>query len=224
MKKITFVLIASTTLFLNIANLNLAHAGKIVKWVDSNGVTQYGDKLPAEYAGRKNTEINDRGVVTKQNNLEIDPTSEADTQQKTEQARRDKILLASYSNANEIDLARDRSLEMDKAALTSLTAQKENITSRIVRNNQTVDAFKKRNKPLPVNLETEFKEAVAQSARIDKQMADRKLAMEITKKNYAADKERFIALKQVSGASIAAPTHEVTSSVVSESSKTGTQK
>jgi Domain of unknown function (DUF4124) len=224
MKKITFVLIASTTLYLNIAYLNVAHAGKIVKWVDSNGVTQYGDKLPAEYAGRKNTEINDRGVVTKQNNLQIAPTSEADTQLKAEQARRDKILLASYSSANEIDLARDRSLEMDKAALTSLTAQKENITARIVRNNQTVDAFKKRNKPLPVNLETEFKDAIAQSARIDKQMSDRKLAMEITKKNYAADKERFTALKQASGAPIAATTHEVTTSVVSESSKTDTQK
>jgi hypothetical protein len=223
MKKNTFVLIASASLFFNITFLNIAHAGKIVKWVDSNGVTQYGDKLPPEYAGRKNSEINDRGVTVKQNNIQTSPISEAESQQKADQARKDKILLASYSNANEIDLARERSLEMDKAALTSLTAQKENITARIARNNQTVDGFKKRNKPLPVNLETEFKDAVAQSARIDKQMADRKLAMEITKKNYSADKERFIALKQAAGAPITSST-EVAPAVVSESTKTGAQK
>jgi hypothetical protein len=219
MKKIIFVLIASASFF-----FNTAHAGKIVKWVDNNGVTQYGDKLPPEYAGRKNSEMNDRGLVVKQNNVQTSPKSEAETQLKIDQARKDKILIASYSNANEIDLARDRSLEMDKAALTSLTAQKDNITARIARNNQTVDGFKKRNKPLPVNLETELKDAVAQSARIDKQMADRKLAMEVTKKNFAADKERFIALKQAAGAPIEAPTAEATPAVLSESTKTDTQK
>ena len=203
MKKFIFVLIASASF-----SFNTAHAGKIVKWVDSNGVTQYGDKLPPEYAGCKNSEMNDRGLVVKQRSVQTLPISEAETQLKTDQARKDKILIASYSNANEIDLARDRSLEMDKAALTSLTAQKDNITARIARNNQTVDGFKKRNKPLPVNLETEFKNAVAQSARIDKQMADRKLAMEVTKMKFAADKERFIALKQVAGAPIDAPKAE----------------
>jgi hypothetical protein len=219
MKKFIFVLIASSCLL-----LNNAHAGKIVKWVDSNGVTQYGDKLPAEQAGRKNSEINDRGIVVKQNNVKADPASDADNQQKLEQARKDKILTASYTNANEIDLARERSLEMDKAALTSLSAQKENVTARIARNNQTADGFKKRNKPLPANLESEFKEAVTQSGRIDKQIAERKLAMETTKKNYAADKERFIALKQASGAPIAPPASEAAPAVVSESSKTGTPK
>lgn len=218
MKEITFVLIASASLF-----LNTAYAGKIVKWVDNNGVTQYGDTLPPEYADRKNSEINERGLVIKQNNVQKVPSSEAKTQLDAEQLRKDKILLASYSIANEIDLARDRSLEMDKAALTSLTAQKENITARVARNNQTVDSFKKRNKPLPVKLENEFKDAVAQSARIDKQMADRKLAMEVTKKNYAADKERFIALKQAAGR-IVTPTSEIAPPAANEMTKQGTQK
>lgn len=218
MKKNTFVLLASASLFLNLALLNPAHAGKIVKWVDSNGVTQYGDKLPPEYAGRKNSEISDRGVTVKQNNIPTAPVSEAENQQKAEQARKDKILLASYSNPNEIDLARDRSLEMHKAAITSLTAQKEGLNARIARNKETVENFKKRNKPLPINLETEFKDTVAQSGRIDKQMADRKLAMEITRKNFAADKERYIALKQAAGGSVNPPAE------ISETAITATAK
>lgn len=215
MRKSTFVLFASATLFLNIAFLNTVHAGKIVKWVDSNGVTQYGDKLPPEYAGRKNSEINDRGVTVKQNNIPTASVSEAENQQKVEQARKDKILLASYSNPNEIDLARERSLEMDKAALTSLTAQKENVTARIARNKETADGFKKRNKPLPTNLDTEFKDAIAQSVRIDKQIADRKLAMEVTKKNFAADKERYISLKQAAGAPVS-NSEEATQSAIAK--------
>lgn len=175
---------------------NLAQAGKIVKWVDKNGVTQYGDKLPPEYADRKSSEMNDRGRVVKQNNAAGSTPSEAANQDKLVQDRKDKILLASYTSANEIDLARDRSLEMDKAALTSLNAQKENLNARIARNNQTADGFKKRNKPLPANLDAEFKDALAQSGRLDKQIADRKLAMDVTKQNFAADKARFIALKQ----------------------------
>ena len=217
MKQFILALIASSCVL-----LNTAHAGKIVKWVDSNGVTQYGDKLPAEAAGRKNSEINERGIVVKQNNVKTNPPSDADIQQKLDRARKDKILTASYTSANEIDLARERSLEMDKAALTSLNAQKENVTARITRNNQTADGFKKRNKPLPANLESEFKEAVAQSTRIDKQVIERKLAMETTKKNYAADKERFIALKQASGATINEPAAEAASTVVSEPAKTST--
>jgi hypothetical protein len=55
-------------------------------------------------------------------------------------------------------------------------------------------------------------------------MADRKLAMEVTKKNFAADKERFIALKQAAGAPIEAPTAEATPAVLSESTKADTQK
>ena len=170
---------------------------KIVKWVDKQGVTHYGDRPPSFEESKSNIELNNRGLVVKKNDFAAKKTEVQDleVQQKN---RKDSILLASYTNANEIDLARDRSLEMNKAALTSLASQKETITARITRNNTVADGFKKRNKPLPANLDKEFKDALAQSGRIDKQIADRKLEMEQTRKNYADDKARFIALKQPS--------------------------
>ena len=48
-----------------------ADGKKIVKWVDSKGVTHYGDKLPAQEAGRKNAEMNAQGMVLKQNNVPV---------------------------------------------------------------------------------------------------------------------------------------------------------
>ena len=138
-------------------------------------------------------------------NAPIEHKNEAQDLQQQQQDRKDKILLASYTNANEIDLARDRSLELNKAAMTSLASQNENVAARIARNATTADGFKQRNKPLPANLDKEFKDTLAQSSRIDKQLADRKLEMEQTRKNYADDKARFLMLKQPVDANPTAP-------------------
>ena len=181
---------------------------KILKWVDKQGVTHYGDRPPTFEESKSNVELNKQGLVTKKN-APVEQKNEALDLQQQQQDRKDKILLASYTNANEIDLARDRSLEMNKAAMTSLVSQKENIAARIARNATTADGFRKLNKPLPANLDKEFKDALAQSSRIDKQMADRKLEMEQTRKNYAEDKARYLILKEPVAASNTAPASPV---------------
>ena len=188
---------------------------KILKWVDKQGVTHYGDRPPTFEESKSNVELNKQGLVTKKN-APVEQKNEALDLQQQQQDRKDKILLASYTNANEIDLARDRSLEMNKAAMTSLVSQKENIAARIARNATTADGFKKLNKPLPANLDKEFKDALAQSSRIDKQMADRKLEMEQTRKNYAEDKARYLILKEPVAASNAAPASPVAETPATE--------
>ena len=181
---------------------------KILKWVDKSGVTHYGDRPPSFEESKGNVEINKRGQVVKTNDYVVKKTNAQDLQQGN-QDRKDKILLASYTNANEIDLARERSLEMNKAALTSLASQKENLAARIARNKVTADGFNARKKPLPANLDKEFKDAIASLSVLDKQMAGRKLEMEQTNKNYTEDKARYLVLKQpiapVEPAPVAAP-------------------
>ena len=204
MNKLIWILI-STLLF----STQLAYAdAKIVKWVDSKGVTHYGDRPPSFEESKSNVEMNKQGMVTKKNSVASPKNTEQDLQQQ-QQARKDKILLESYTNANEIDLARDRNLEMSKAALTSLASQKDSILIRIARNKKTVEGLKKRNKALPANLDTEHKSAMAQSGRIDKQVTEHKLAMAQTRKNYAEDKARYLMLKQPTVAENAAPAAEV---------------
>ena len=184
---------------------------KILKWVDKQGVTHYGDRPPSFEESKSNVEMNKRGQVVKKNDYTVKKINNQDLQQGN-QDRKDKILLASYTSASEIDLARDRSLEMNKAALTSLASQKENLAARIARNNATADGFKKRNKPLPANLDKEFKDAIASANILDKQMAARKLEMEQTNQTYTQDKARYLVLKQpvapVEAAPVAAPAAE----------------
>ena len=120
-----------------------ADGKKIVKWVDSNGVTHYGDKLPAQEAGRSNSEMNNQGIVVKKNVVANKKNDVAD-QLKLDQERKEKILLASYTKPEEIDLARDRNLQLDQAAIQALTQQKINVTARTARINKTLAGFQAR--------------------------------------------------------------------------------
>jgi hypothetical protein len=192
MHKITLMIIFS---LLITSNMAVAEGKKIVKWVDNKGVTQYGDKLPASEAGRNNAEMNAQGMVVKKN-VTTNNSNELQDQQKLDQERKDKILLASYTNAEEIDLAKERNLELDKAALQALSQQKINITNRTARNNKLADGFKAQKKPLPAYLIDELKLSKTEIANIDKQIVQRKSNMAATSARYTEEKLRFMALKQ----------------------------
>ena len=192
MKNLAFIFLLS---MLAISNFAAAEGKKIIKWVDSKGVTQYGDKLPASDAGRNSTEMNTQGITVKKN-VAADKSNVLQDQQKLEQERKDKILLASYTKAEEIDLAKERNLQLDKAALQALTQQKINVTNRTARNNKLAEGFKTRKKPLPAYLSDELKLAKTELTSIDKQLLQRKLSMAATNARYTEEKLRFIALKQ----------------------------
>ena len=98
--------------------LFLTAEAKLYKWVDEKGVTHYGETIPPEYAGKDNVLFDDKGRVIKKNTRltaeERRAADEAAVQKRqaelraTEQNRKDKMLLNTYSNEKEIDLARDR--------------------------------------------------------------------------------------------------------------------
>ncbi len=218
MQKILFILVASLFAISNIAlaanknetaSSNTSGGKKIVKWVDNKGVTQYGDKLPAQEAGRNNSEMNSQGMVLKRN-VKADQKDDVLDQQKLEKIHQDKILLASYTNAEEIDLACDRNLQMDQAAVQALSQQKISTANRTERNNKTAQTIRARNKPVPPYLVEELKLSKLESVSIDKQLAQRKLNMEATRKRYAEDKARFIALKQPASVGYGADSMEAT--------------
>lgn len=197
-QKITFILLLSAGFGL-LSFSATADANKIVKWVDSNGVTHYGDKLPSQEVGRNNIEMRNNGVVIKQNiraDIKTQTLDQQKMQGKLAQERADKVLLASYTNSEEIDLACERNLQMDHAALQSLSQNKQNAMNRITHNKKTVQGFKDNDKPLPAYLTEELKQSQLELGSINKQIAQRKQNIETTRKRYTEEKNRFIALKQ----------------------------
>lgn len=200
LKKITFILLLNASLSL-LSFSATADTNKIVKWVDSNGVTHYGDKLPSQEAGRNNIEMRNNGIVIKQNIRADKKTETIDhqiEQEKLAQERADKVLLASYTKPEEIDLACERNLQMDHAALQSLAQNKQNVVSRITHNKKTVQSLQAKLKPLPDSLTEELKQSQIELGNINKQIAQRKQNIEAVRKRYAEEKNRFIVLKQPS--------------------------
>jgi len=81
------------------------------RWVDENGVTHYGDAVPAEYARQGRSELNSQGVELKQYPRQLSPEEAAAAQKSAaEQARQrqhDAFLLNTYTRMADIEQLRD---------------------------------------------------------------------------------------------------------------------
>lgn len=198
MKKVALILVLSIHSAIHCLPV-MADGNKIVKWKDSAGTTHYGDKLPSDEAGRSNTQLNNRGIIIKQTQKTDQKTQALDQQKEQEklaQQRADKVLLASYTKPEEIDLACERNLQTDYAALQSLAQSKQNVLARVTHSDKAAQALKAKNMPLPASLSDELKQSQAELSRINKQIAQRNANIAATRQRYAEEKSRFITLKQ----------------------------
>ena len=177
-----------------------ADGGRIVKWKDDKGVTHYGDKIPMQYSNGENTVINKQGITVKRNKPATyqDQTVEA---HKIEQDKKDRALLSAFTSEDEIDLARDRNLQLDQLTLEGLELQKVNSKKRLTDMQKYAAGFKKNKKPIPADLAKDVATNEAELAKIDKQIAERKGMMDATRKRFDDDKQRYIALKNYSNGS-----------------------
>jgi hypothetical protein len=88
----------------------------LYKWVDDQGVTHYGDRVPPEYVNQEQHIINGHGIET----ARIDPPKSAEQiaaeEQKKlaaeQQSSRDKNLLNTYGAVSEIERLRDQRLAL----------------------------------------------------------------------------------------------------------------
>lgn len=114
MKK-TLLTICALTLTASVA------AEGLYKWVDKNGVTHYGDAIPAEYAAGERHVLNEHGVTVKtmarekteaERAAEAAQAAEIERQRVAEQRQRerDQVLLDTYLSIEEIGMLRDRRL------------------------------------------------------------------------------------------------------------------
>ncbi|HEX5538560.1 MAG TPA: DUF4124 domain-containing protein [Methylophilaceae bacterium] len=168
--------------------------GTIIKWVDEKGVTHYGDSLPAQYSGHDNSVINSQGVLLKRNQAAHAGEKPAD-QATLDQQRRDRALLATFTTADEIDLARDRNLQMDKTALQSLQQRLQSAKERLAANQKVADGFAQRKQAVPADLAGDMKDNQAEVAKLEDQISQRRKNMETTQKRFDDDKRRFNELK-----------------------------
>lgn len=88
----------------------------LYKWVDSEGVTHYGDRIPPEYANQEQHVMNSRGIEISHLDAQKSPEQLAIEDQKkldaAQSAVRDKNLLSTYVSVQEIERLRDQRLTL----------------------------------------------------------------------------------------------------------------
>ena len=103
-------------------SLSFASQAKLYKWVDENGQTHFGDKIPPKYQMKKHQELNQSGGVVKQYEAAETPEQRAERRRlerekkKAElaakkQQQRDRVLLDTYTTERDLILARDSRLD-----------------------------------------------------------------------------------------------------------------
>lgn len=108
-------------------------------WVDDEGIVHYGDSVPPEYADKPKDVINEHGVTVdhirgKKTTEEIEAERAAAelAMQKELQNRADRALLATYQNVDEIEMHRDRRIELFQAQSRVTELYLRNLDRRLV--------------------------------------------------------------------------------------------
>jgi len=112
--------------------------GTAYTWVDDDGVRHYGDRIPVEYADKPKEVVNEYGVVVghiqgKRTAEQIQAEKEAAAlaMQAELQRRADQALLATYVNVTEIEMHRDRRIELFQAQARVTELYLRNLNRRL---------------------------------------------------------------------------------------------
>lgn len=177
------------------------------RWVDGSGRVHYTDTMPPQQAGMGHQELDKQGRVvrdvertrrTAEEQRRADEArrrAEAERQRELEQERRDRALLTSYTSEEEIDLVRDRALELEQLQLDSLQAQMNNASEKLTYANGEIKKYAGPGKVVPRSFLQMREEAQNDLARIGGMLQQRQQNLEEIRAKYESDKLRFRELK-----------------------------
>jgi hypothetical protein len=105
------------------------------KWVDENGVTHYGDRIPPQYAKKESSVLNKQGVEIGRNDAQKTPDQLAEEARLHEAALRqkqhDSFLLTTYSTVKDIESLRDERLGQISGQRRAAEAYIDGLHSRL---------------------------------------------------------------------------------------------
>ena len=190
-----------------VVGVGQAPAQKIVCWKDKAGkVVGCGDKVPPEFQDNATKELSKRGVVVNQSapsptadqkraqQAELDRKA-ADEQKASEIRRKDRALLDTFSTEKEIDLKRNRDIQLIESNIEAQQTNLKNANDRQIDARIRIDQMKKENKPIPVPLQDDFDRAEAGKTKIQNQISQKRKEIADLNLQYDEMKRRFAELK-----------------------------
>ncbi len=191
-----------------------AQAQKIVCWKDGTGkVIGCGDRVPPEFQKNESKRL-DSGGITRQTTVSAEEAArlKAEADKKAalkldedrriaEQRRQDTALVNTYTSTAEIDVRRDRELQVVDLQIQQLRNAVKGAVDAHSAQKARYANFEKRGK-IPDNVKGDLKQAAEQEERVKGRIAEKEKDKERISTSYAQQKARFIELK---GAPAAAP-------------------
>lgn len=179
---------------------------KMYKWVDSKGKTHYGDTIPPEYANQGNVQLDKGGQVVKKTDAALTPAQiqardDAEAKAKQEKIdqmevqRRDKALLATYTELKEIDASLQRNLGQLDVQIKSNELRIKSVQGRLDSLKQQQAGFVQRKQPVPPDVANAVKSGEAEIAHLRDNIAKLDQEKIAKRQRFATDKARFRELK-----------------------------
>lgn len=183
-------------------------AAQIKCWTNNEGVRECGNRVPPEYAQQGHQELSERGMV-------IDEQEAVKTREELEQearraeqlaeeerereelVRRDKVLLATFSTVEDIEIVRDQRLGAIEASIKLARKRTEiiqaDLDKRIQAAAQAERAGKTPNEALLQDIESLRRQINNNNDYIEEKLSEQ----EATRVEYEANIERFRELKRL---------------------------
>ncbi len=180
--------------------LSLPAAAKLYKWVDDNGVTHYSETIPPEYANKNRSELSTSGRVVKKEILtpeqrrareEAEAGKRAEEEAARELKRRDKALLNTYSSVEEIDLARERTIQQVQSRINSISSQIKRATDELNALKTEAVSNTSAGRAVPPSLKEDLEETQTRLTKLQQELEQAKTEKSGVEARYEADKTRY---------------------------------
>lgn len=176
------------------------------KWTDDKGKVHYGDTLPAEYANRGSAQMNQAGQIIKKTDAALTPEqiqardeaeakSKKDKAEALERQRRDKALLATYTDVREINLSLERNLGQLDVQIKSNELRIKSVQGRLETYKKQEGMLAQKKKPMPPDLLNDMKKADEEISHLKTNIATLEKDKDAMRLRYAGDETRFRELK-----------------------------
>jgi hypothetical protein len=206
---------ACTAVALLLAISPLAQAQKIICWKDKTGkVVGCGDRVPPEFQQNESKTLDNRGI-TRQTNVSAEEAArlKQEAEKKAalkveedrriaEQRRQDSALVNTYASDKEIDLRRDREVQVVDLQLAQLKSSLKNAIeaeASLLKRNSDIAKSGKQVSPAVAD---ELARAADERKRVEARIAEKEKDKAVINARYAEQKARYIELR---GGSTAAP-------------------
>ena len=193
----------------------------LYKWTDDRGITHYSDKMPPDAVNRASVQLNRDGTTVRKREeakavAQRAPKDDAEEQRMRQAerdrvlaSRRDRALMESYTNENEIELAKTRAVATIVGQIESAQA----FIAQMQKRRDELDAKKSTFAPRPVpgEIVREIENIDAEVARQTTFIMAKKKEADTVAARYESDKLRFRELRSETGSVVVADETRVAS-------------